>query len=266
MQCFINGGHDLIFPLIKGLGWDGVRLSTEDGNLHRNLTGALIEGLRPIVIVSNAEQVRNLPEGIDIELTNEPDLNGPNVDGYARLYREVAPIAADRGQTLWVGAVSNLNERGFAYLRGILERIPEASCVTVHRYPNGPDQPVQKPHKGFSSRQHEVERLTSLIGDRRWGQTEFGYHRARVRRYPNWWPLLPQMVQLTEQQVLDAVLWEFAFWQRAGAEFATLYQIVDGPGTDRLDHYGIVSPDFQTQRLSALAARLAKQPDPGWQE
>lgn len=197
-------------------------------------------GLQPLVIVSSSLQLGQLPPGTNIELLNEPDLNGPSPATYEAKVWEFAGEAQRLGLHLWAGAVSNLNGRGFAFLeKAHVQNWPKSVNVSVHRYPNGENPTV--PHGGFSSRTAEVEWLKEIIGPRRWGVSEFGY---TTGNRANWWQKLFGIKrQWTDLQVHAFTVWEFDFWKRTGAAGAVLYQLNDGPTTEPINRMGIRRTD-----------------------
>jgi hypothetical protein len=185
-------------------------------------------GLRPLVIVRDGVQLEQLPDGIDVELKNEPDLNGPTPAVYAQFVSEAAKIAHRGRQTLWVGAVSNLNRRGLEYLKNLGE-LPADVGVSVHRYGDGT---FENPHDGFPSRDAEVAALRAIIGDRPFGVSEFGYPKHRY----GWGPFSGQ---ITPEHAALFIRQEIAFWRRHGAAWSIVYQLNDGPTDSRADRYGI---------------------------
>jgi hypothetical protein len=225
--------------------------------------GALVQevidaGLVPYPIVREAAQLQYLPAGLNVEWMNEPDLNGPAPAAYERAVHSVARLAEDGHLHLWAGGVSNLNARGFRYLRDAgVQQWPASVAVSVHRYPHG-DHPTT-PHGGFTSREHEVETLRALIGSRPWGVSEFGYHTANRAGWLD--RLLGRRRQWTDDQVAAHVAWEWAFWARMGAAGAVLYQITDGDsaGTatpQAIDTYGIRRLDGTWKPVAATFAKV----------
>lgn len=236
---------------IRALGFDGVRVDVQRVGDQETCAAIINEiqdaDLWPLVIIQDPVQLTPawLPrrDGLPppaAEFRNEPDLEGPSAGHYRMLLRQARFMAERFGVELWAGVVSNLIEdkdnRGLRYLRELAPDLP--STVSVHRYPNGFD--AETPHEGFRSRLHEVERLAAIIGPRRFGVSEFGYHTARQRKtakLPTWLPFNTRA--LTDTEVARRVAFEWRFWREVGAEFATLYQINDGPGTTAGDRYGI---------------------------
>lgn len=242
-------GELLGAPTLTALRERGVQLVRLDCQASSPMsTGLLVRevldaGLVPYPIIREAAQLAYLPAGTNVELMNEPDLNGPSPADYEAAVQHVSRHAAGAGLRLWAGCVSNLNQRGFRYLREAgVERWPAEVCVSVHRYPNG-HSPVT-PHSGFRSREDEVDVLLNLIGDRPWGVSEFGFHQAA--RKLSW---LDRLLGVsgrawTDDQVAAMVAEEWAFWEGAGATGAVLYQINDGPSAGSakpaaLDTFGI---------------------------
>jgi hypothetical protein len=218
------------------LGVQAVRLDcqTLDAETTRRYTDqAYAYGLIPLVIVNTLTQLELLPRGTNVEWRNEPDLTigSPGEIVPAHYHWEVLAFAAacERlGLFPWAGVVSNLNARGFTYLRDArVDEWPAFVSVSVHRYPNDGGPTV--PHRGYRSREHEVEALRALIGHTRpWGVSEFGYHTGN--RASSW---LEQRLGIarcwTEQQQADYAAWEWSFWAAQGARGAIWFQIGNGP-------------------------------------
>lgn len=173
-------------------------------------------GMEPLLIVRDADQMRNLPNNIMVELRNEPDLEGPDPVSYRNLMLEAALVAKNKEQTLYVGVVSNLNDRGFDYLKAIRE-FPDNVRVSVHRYGDGT---FQNPHRGFSSRHAEYKWLKETVGNRSIAVTEFGYPTS----------------DMSESDQAYRIQQEFEFWH-GKTDFTCLYQINDGFRSN--ERYGI---------------------------
>lgn len=231
---------------LRGLGVQLVRLDCQASSPMA--TGALVRevleaGLVPFPIVREAAQLVHLPAGTNVELMNEPDLNGPKPADYEASVHHVSRHAEGAGLRLWAGCISNLNQRGLRYLRDAhVERWPASVAVSVHWYPHGDTN--QNPHPGFISRDHEVAELLALIGDRPWGVSEFGFHTAA--RKVSWLDrfLGVRGTAWTDAQVAEMVAEEWAFWEEAGAVGAVLYQVNDGQSAGSakpaaLDTFGI---------------------------
>jgi hypothetical protein len=223
-------GADTLTAL-RAFGFEIVRIDAQTSDIDTTL--AMIEeaqaaGLRPLVIISQPEHLYRLPEGLNYELRNEPDLNGLPPSAYAALVLKAAEIARRRRQQLWIGAVSNLNERGFNYLRDI-GPLPDDVGVSVHRYGDGT---FEHAHDGFATRESEVAQLRALIGNRPFGVSEFGYPTNRE----GWGPFASQ---ITPDQAATLIGSEIAFWARVGASWSVIFQLNDGPTERRENRYGI---------------------------
>ena len=208
--------------------FDGCRIGGSPSVSDAQLTACIQEvedaDLAPLVIVWSLREALAVPAGVDVEFMNEPDLTAISPEEYAA---EAMAIQEARGW-VWAGSISNLNDHGFDYLRRMLAAAPGLRRISIHRYPRNLD--VNAPQSGFPSREAEIVALRRLIGDREWGVSEFGYHTGRE----HWWRR-----RLTDYQVAERVEWEWRFWRRMGATFATLYQINDGPTAVWYDRYGI---------------------------
>jgi hypothetical protein len=163
-----------------------------------------------------------------VECWNEPNIGTPPTPRmtpaeYAAELRMAANLMSPSHQ-LYGGVISNLTVEALNWLRDSLAAgWPPSAGVAIHWYPPKGKLPPRNQHKGFGSREHEVERLLSVIGDRPWGVSEIGYNDAEG---------------LTRGQVLDATRWERDFWEQRGAQFCLFYQVNDGPSGHYLDHFG----------------------------
>jgi hypothetical protein len=216
-------------------------------------------GMVPYPIIRDAAQLHYLPPGLNVELMNEPDLNGPTPVEYERAVLSMAEHAEDVGVRLWAGCISNLNQRGLRYLRAAgVKRWPDRVAVSVHWYPHGDSN--RNAHPGFISRDHEVAELRALIGDRPWGVSEFGFHTtARKVSWLDRW-IGVSGAAWTDAQVAAMVAGEWAFWEEAGAVGAVLYQVNDGPSAGSakpaaLDTFGIRRLDGSWKPVAATFAR-----------
>ena len=129
-------------------------------------------GLEPVVILREAAQLAAVPAGLRVEPRNEPDLEGPEAGAYADLCYQF--IEVDEGQhQLFVGVVSNLNDRGFKYLKQLPwhdEAWARVGC-SFHRYPDRtPEQShmydftLKYPFKKYWTRDMEIEELRRIVG------------------------------------------------------------------------------------------------------
>ena len=185
-------------------------------------------GLQPLCIIRRSEQMLKCPFGSLIELGNEPDLEHFNfpLDEYLQVAAECVPIAYDHNLHLYLGAVSNLNRRGFDFLRAIpWKHYSNQIRCSIHRYPEGnnPDTP----HWGFRSREDEIRMLRNIVGFRRGlACTEIGYHDGPDGS--------------TEEEVAEKMVWERQFFSDEGFEVCSGYNINDGPPEDLepIAHYG----------------------------
>lgn len=175
-----------------------------------------------------------------IEVGNEPDL----ADDYwkkdpalmARTFTRCYEVIREYSSFCPVlsPSISNLNERGFKYLRKMLTvGIPSGAAVAFHRYPHDGDPAL--PHDGFESREAEADHLMELAQGRAIWLTETGLTEGpwKNKRWDDGW-------FHSEEFVADTFVGEVDFWTRPWVEALTWYQINDGPDPDeQLDHYGI---------------------------
>ena len=218
-----------------------------------------------LVILRNADHVDNVGaslRGAQVEYWNEPDIATDGVIPPATYAAEAVRFiaAAHRvGAYPWIGSISNLNRRGFGWLRAMILALPpidQPYGITVHRYPNG--RSWRDPHDSFASREAEVAALTAIIGTTRpWAVSEFGYHTApqrRVRWLPFWWPR--NTWHWSDARVLELVSAELFFWRQAGAQFAVCYQVTDGPSEAAIDRYGVLRLDGTLKPVAAAPGPL----------
>lgn len=189
--------------------------------------------IEPLWLI-NPNQIEQVPDGSAIELVNEPNLTGWSVDAYADAVRVCLPKARLHNLTMYVGGISNTGVREQQYLAGLLQRVPEITHVSVHRYP-AKSMASYDGHSGFRTRADETKALLRLIGERPYIVTEFGYHTAKFKT--GWWWF--QRRRLSDQDVARCVMDEWNWWEAWGADAAYLYQLNDGPKDTALDRYGI---------------------------
>lgn len=216
------GGHTIAHELAE-LRRRHVEMVRVDAPDAAPVLEVMAAGLRPLAIVRSVDVIARLPDGVDIELGNEPDIeaNGWTVQTYAKAITLAAIRSKAIGARLWVGAVSNLNKRGFAFLASLpWDEIPLTVGVSVHRYPHGNDP--RTPHPGFASRVQEVMTLRRLVGMRQFAVSEVGYHTDERKRF------LWFKQRWSDADVARHMAWERAFWTTAGAEFVVAYQLNDG--------------------------------------
>ena len=182
-------------------------------------------GLQPLCIIKSADQCDHVAPGGLIEAGNEPDLKkfGWTERSYEKMFLSVIERTQKNNQRLYGGVVSNLNKRGFNFLKGLpWKDIPATVCCSVHRYPDG--HLPTNPHDGFKSREQEVQNLRRIVGNRPLAVTEVGYHQ-------NEW---------TEAEAAANMAWERKFFAEQGFDFVIGYQLNDGPpeNTDYEAHFG----------------------------
>ncbi len=205
--------------LAKDLGFEVVRHDVQNvspSEVMKIISDTRNAGLEPLLIITDGNQLRELPSEVMYELKNEPDLEFPNATHYHEIMVEAAEVAKERNQILYVGVISNLNDRGFDYLKAI-RPFPENVRISVHRYGDGT---FTNPHRGFDSRYSEVKWLRETIGDKQFGVSEFGYPTNGLGE--------SDQAYRTQQ--------EFEFWH-GKSDFTCLYQINDGKAEN--ESYGI---------------------------
>lgn len=195
------------------------------------------------------------------EIGNEPDLacdewkKKPELlaDTFGRCYEVVRKYSRDCD--VLSPSVSNLNDRGFAYLERMVKAgLPLGCDLAVHRYPNGPSFEI--PHEGFASRLDELRKLEQLAGGRPIWITEVG-----MREGPHGYEGDDDFY-MTESEVADAFEWEMTYWGAVPqVQAACWYQI--NSGADRkneLHNYGArrLSGEWKpvADRVAAVRAKL----------
>ena len=248
LQAVYNNVPDpQLLELIRSLGYRGIRADMQlapPDIVEGAIRVIQDSGLECLYIV-RLEQMPDFPAGSQVELRNEPDIEGPDAEAYGLEMQMAYNHSVNHDLRLWVGAVSGPHERGRAYLEIIqpyLNDIPKTVGLTIHRYLDGNvDEEFSRPHKGFQSREAEVDYIREIAGPgRRWGISEFGSHTAP--RTSGWW-IFKREARWTDEQVGALAVREWDFWEINGASFVVQYQITDGPSNHRLDRYGIMRLD-----------------------
>ena len=245
----VGHGNPIGVPLLqelKAMGYSIIRIDVQDcdqGRTDMLAQEVLTCGMQPLCIIRRPEQMNALPDGALVELGNEPDLEheGWTIDSYREAADACVAIAlSGRAQRLYLGAVSNLNARGFAFLSQIpWATYPKEICCSVHRYPEGNDP--REPHRGWMSREAEVTTLKSIVvGDRPFICSEVGYHDGPDGS--------------TEEQVAAKMTWERNFFSQQGFEIVSGYNINDGPSGEPIDHFGFRRLDGTWKPVAAAFA------------
>lgn len=216
---------------VREVGFTIVRIDLSQPDVVKNVALAqevIDAGLQPLCIIRRAEQMTGLPAGALVECGNEPDIAkfGWTRESYLAEARRCVAVARETQHRLYLGVVSNLNKRGFAFLDSLPWREwPAEVCCSVHRYPDG-KSPFNA-HSGFKSRGHEVARLREIVGARPLACSEVGYHDG-----PGGW---------TEAEVAQHLVWERRFFSTQGFELVSAFQINDGAATDPSTeaHFGL---------------------------
>jgi hypothetical protein len=180
-------------------------------------------GFTPLAIIGAPEQILTVPPGALVEYRNEPDLFGPPapsyVPGMLKCIDLVRHSRSDVG--LFLGCVSNLQRRGYGYLRQLpWSQVPEWVGCSYHRYPHG--------NRGFFAsanrrglfgwgrmwtREEEMAELRRIVGERPLGCSEVGYN----------------AIDYTDIQQQEYFEREKQFAEDQGLEFLVAYQIASGP-------------------------------------
>lgn len=233
---------------LKAFGWQMARIDAQ----RPCQTDEIVQWIRDVeaaelqayVTLSDAGQIHDLKRagfrGLDVELRNEPNLEGPDPQTYRALLIEAAHAAKEEGFQLWAPAISNLDRKALAYAKAV-GPMPTGVNGACHWYPHG-SHPYT-PHPGFHSREVEVGAWLSFFGYGTWGVSETGYHTAQRRRYQDWRKNLPIHTRWTDDDVAANVRHELAFWTRMGAAFCVIFQLRDGPDDIPEHRYGLLSTE-----------------------
>jgi len=205
--------------------------------------------IQQYVIIDSAAQVSALPKTIyGCEYLNEPD-GRIHPNDYMAGYRDVQ-IECDLARIDGYGpTVSNLIRtkvlasgaelRGIEYIEACAP-FPVNMKGSVHRY--GDNDIVSNPHRGFTSREHEVIAMHLAFDyGRPWGVSETGWASAGT---------------LSEEQAAHNIAWDMKFWERMMALFMILYQIHDGEGTDNISNFGLFRVDGTVKESWAKTFRM----------
>jgi hypothetical protein len=171
-----------------------------------------------------------------LEIGNEPDIATAGYSEYptdfAEAIRQCHEMARAHGYQgpIITGGISNLNERGFAYLAAMMESnlIPTDTIIGFHRYPET-GRLHFAPHKGFHSREDEWEMLMDITGVHMVACTEFGYSTFTEKRGHT----------RTDEEVADSVLWDLNFYEEHEALLAAIYQLNDSQIDEPEGRYGV---------------------------
>jgi hypothetical protein len=165
---------------------------------------------------------------------------------FAEAIRQVHAVVRPLGfeGDLITGGVSNLNQRGLAYLQSMLTTpaVPGDVVIRFHRYPEA-GRGAEVPHRGFESRDEEFEALAGLVGGRRVACTEFGYHTAEDRMGAF------SRRRRSESEVADSVRWDLNFFAQRHVLLSAIYQLNDGTRDVAEERYGVRRLDGRPSRF-----------------
>jgi hypothetical protein len=220
---------------------DVVRLDMQVRQDTTPAVQALAHGLTPLCIIREPAQILRLPDGAEAEILNEPDLFGPvPPTQYTDLVLRCIEVGATRpGIRLWAGSVSNLQTRGYRYLRNLpWYRFPLSVGCSFHRYPHGDRGFHVSANKTWLfgrkwTRAEEIAELRRIVGQRPLAHTEVGYNG----------------IDYTEEQQVQNMLLERQFAETQGIDLIVAYQIGSGPtGTGQYENeYGLSEYDRDSQ-------------------
>ena len=203
-------------------------------------------GIPAYVTISDPRIIEHLPVTVyGVEYLNEPDGRVDPADYRAGL-REIALECKKHHFDCFGPCVSNLIRtkvlaegaelRGIEYIEACAP-YPHGMKGSVHRY--GDDNSVSNPHKGFTSREHEVLEMHKAFDvDRPFGVSELGWASCG---------------DLSEEEAGHNLQWEMAFWNRMKALFLIIYQIHDGQSDNPIDNFGLFRRDGSLKEAYARA-------------
>lgn len=225
MQTHFCGpiGTDLCAELV-GRGVEHFRIS----GLERNIDecNAMLEeadevGAESLIITDSLAILEKLSYE-NIEWQNEPDGDGrPKYDHGS--FMEAYKICKSNGNVLHGPTISNLDVDSLLWLEAFIAHgIPKDVIITYHHYT--PNQYFWQAHKGFRTRQDEMNELIRIADGRRIACSESGYNdEDEVRQASN-------------------VYAELKFGKDNGLLFWTYYQINDDVPNGQ--HFGARRMDF----------------------
>jgi hypothetical protein len=238
----VDGYAPSLYPELPAFGWEMIRVpaTTESPDFTRRAAKDVLDaGFRAFTVCYALSDLEAAPEYTDVDWGNEPN---STVDRYytpaqyLATLPEVIAICERRHLRLWVGSINNLSREGLDYLAAIMPGVPLDVGLSPHRYPHGFGMKFETPHPGFASRAAEVAALKTIIGSRRWGIGEVGYHQARETAG---FLCRKKSCRLGDTDVQDRMRREFAFWRDQGADFCCWYQLLDGERDIVAERYGI---------------------------
>lgn len=240
LQTHFNGRVDAeTLRQVRAFGFRWARMDAQEADawtLQGMIADAEAAGLTPLTIVYDLDRLRAVPRGRAVEWGNEPDGDIAPRDYRTRL-DAAAEAALECGLELWAPAISNLDMDSQMWLKWVYRaggsRWPDGlTGISVHRYGNGT---FEWPHRGFASREAEVDLLRTMLDGRPFMVTEFGYSttpgtRGRVRSILGAeYARSPVGRGLTEPEQAERIGQEWEFWKAQGCNVPFLYQINDPP-------------------------------------
>ena len=205
----------------------------------------------------------NYFSGIPIyfEIGNEPDIavrewreNPKELNNtFWECYQNTKSICSEI--ELITGGISNLISDRLTWLdQFLVDPLPKHAIVGFHRYPNGPD--ITKPHNGFPSREHEWNRLMSLVNGHRLFCTETGMSNGPhsvPRGFPLCW--INKHIRISNQQQGEAIAHEWEFYRRKDVLGMVWYQLRDGRDTYK-ENFGIYTVKEQEKYSCDVLRKL----------
>jgi hypothetical protein len=225
MQTHFEGnqlGDELCAELVK-YGIHHFRLSAVESNLDQcNVMLAECDRARVnhLLIVQHLDLLKQI-KNRNIEWCNEPD-GDILPQHYWETFMDAYEICKTNNNRLHGPAISNLDRDSLNWLSAFVGiGIPRDVVITYHHYT--PGIYFWQAHKGFSSRQEEMDRLKAIVGNRRIACSESGYNDEE------------------ENRQAENIIKEIEFAELNKLEFWTYYQINSDPTSG--DNFGVRRDD-----------------------
>lgn len=246
------------YRILYGKGWRAIRLVCPHCPVDQLAAAIAVPqaaGLRVVAMIWPPSQVAGIPDGLDVEVGNEPDIGDDDINepkltpaAYAAAILNIVGEARRKHLTLWAGAVSNTDLMPLSWLRAMLALLPADINASVHRYPETFGDPPSKPRKAYSSRAAEMAAVKGVTRGRRLLVSETSYPDGK--EHHGWW-IFGHWVKVTEAQQAAWTREELGLWKAAGAEIVTDYQENDPPG--QVDGFGIRDGNGRWKAVSDAA-------------
>jgi hypothetical protein len=198
-------------------------------------------------------------DDVTLEFCNEPNIfsaqwkNDPELLG--RIFCQAIPRIRKWAKNIKIlsPSISNLDKNSQAFIGHVFAPIKKQVNdyhVAFHRYP----YKGHEAHPGYVNRKAEFANFVNITSDgnpREYWCTETGYSQWAKRPRPFPLCFVDETYERSEQQQADFAAVEYDIWNMdTNIQAVTWYQINDGPGTDRLDGYGIRRVDGTPKEIA----------------